>query len=165
MNHGSRISLLEAEPDLAALMSAEERAAARAVSVPVRRIARGPVELQPLLTEADAFGALILDGILFSHHRIGDHTALRLLGPGDLVALAGPGRATILSAAAVSAAAPTAVALLGSELLLAARRWPRFMAGFHVRMAEQSDRVVAQLTICQFSRVDQRLLAMMWPPT
>jgi Crp-like helix-turn-helix domain len=36
------------------------------------------------------------------------------------------------------------------------------LAGLHVRVAEQFDRLEAQLVICQLPRVDQRLLAMMW---
>lgn len=161
-NHGSRISLLEAEPDLAGFMTAEEQAAARKVSVPVMAMPRGPLDLDSVLQSANAFGALVLDGMLFSHHGIGDHTALRLLGPGDLLARPGTWRSTILPATALSAAAPTTVALLGTELLLAAHRWPRIVAALYVRISEQSDRVAAQLAICQLPRVDQRLLGVLW---
>jgi CRP-like cAMP-binding protein len=115
-----------------------------------------------LLGHDNVFGALVLDGMVFSHHRVGDHTALRLLGPGDLLAVPGAASSTIVPQSALSAPAQVMLALLGTEVLLAARRWPRLVAGFHVRIAEQSDRVAAQLTICQFPRVDQRLLAMMW---
>jgi CRP-like cAMP-binding protein len=161
-NPASRISLLEAEPDLARFMSVEEQQEAAHVSVPVVRLSRGRVDLAHLLGEAHAFGALLLDGLLFSHHRVAEHTALRLLGPGDVLPLPGDWRSTILTDTRVSAGAATTLALYGNELLLAARRWPRIVAGFHVRLAEQSERLAAQLTICQFPRVDQRLLAVMW---
>ncbi len=42
------------------------------------------------------------------------------------------------------------------------RRWPGLLAGLHVHVAEQSERLAAQLVICQLPRVDQRLLAIMW---
>jgi hypothetical protein len=59
-------------------------------------------------------------------------------------------------------AAPARLALLGSEFLVATRRWPRISIGLHLRMADQADRLAAQLVVCQLPRVDQRLLAMMW---
>jgi CRP/FNR family transcriptional regulator, cyclic AMP receptor protein len=161
-NPGARISLLDVEPDLARFMSADEQAEAATVSLPVTRLPRGAVDLEALLGRNGVFGALVLDGMLFSHHRVGEQTALRLLGPGDLLAVPGAGASTMLPQSVLSATAPVTMALFGTEVLLAARRWPRIVAGFHVRIAEQSDRVAAQLTICQFPRVDQRLLAMMW---
>jgi CRP-like cAMP-binding protein len=161
-NPSARISLLEVEPDLARFMSAEERVAAAMLSVPVIQVPRGAVDLDALLGGNNVFGALVLDGMVFSHHRVSDHTALRLLGPGDLLAVPGAAASTIVPQSTLSAPAPVMLALLGTEVLLAARRWPRLVAGLHVRIAEQTDRVAAQLTICQFPRVDQRLLAMMW---
>lgn len=160
-NPGSRIALLEAEPELARFMTPEEREAAAKSSVPITRIPRGPVELPDLLDTAGAFGALVLDGMLFGHHRVGEHAALRLLGPGDLLALPGSW-SSVLPETTLSVAAPATLALFGTELLLAARRWPRIVAGFHVRVVEQAERVAAQLVICQLPRVDQRLLAIMW---
>jgi Crp-like helix-turn-helix domain len=41
-------------------------------------------------------------------------------------------------------------------------RWPRLLAGLHVRAAEQIERVAVQLAICQLSRVEDRLLALLW---
>lgn len=159
---GVRIPLLEAEPELARFMSAEEQEAAAKVSVPVARIARGAVDIAGLLDEAQAFGGFLLEGMLFSHHRVGEQTALRLLGPGDVIALPGEWGLTVQREPALTAAAPTTIALFGDELLLAARRWPRMVAGLHVRIADQLQRVATQLTICQLPRVDQRLLAIMW---
>jgi len=42
---------------------------------------------------------------------------------------------------------PTQLALLGDEVLSAARRWPRLMAGLHARIVEQSERLAIQLVI------------------
>ena len=116
---GVRIPLLEAEPELARFMSAEEQEAAAKVSVPVARIARGAVDIAGLLDEAQAFGGFLLEGMLFSHHRVGEQTALRLLGPGDVIALPGEWGLTVQREPALTAAAPTTIALFGDELLLA----------------------------------------------
>jgi hypothetical protein len=52
--------------------------------------------------------------------------------------------------------------MVGNDMLVAARRWPRIVAGLHVLAAEQGERLGTQLAICQLPRVDQRLLALMW---
>ena len=159
---GSRISLLEADPDLARFLPADEQHAAAQVTVPIIAVRRGDLDLHAVLENAHAFGALVIEGMLFGRHRAGDRTALRLLGRGDLLALPGAWRSAILPDSTLSAAASTKLAVLGTEVLRAVGRWPRLMAGLYVRVAEQSDRVAAQLTICQIPRVDERLLAMMW---
>ena len=158
----SRIALLAAEPEIARFMTEEERAGAERLSVPVRTIPRGPVDLAAVLGNARAFGAIILEGMLFTHPRVGDQIALRLLGPGDALSLPGTWRSSLLQEDSVNAAVRTRLALLGNDVLVAARRWPHLVAGLHVRLAEQTDRLAAQLAICQLPRVEQRLLAVMW---
>lgn len=56
----------------------------------------------------------------------------------------------------------TRLGLLGRELLFAASRWPALVAALQQRLAQQADRLTAQLVICQLPRVDQRLLALLW---
>jgi CRP-like cAMP-binding protein len=46
--------------------------------------------------------------------------------------------------------------------LAALDRWPRLMMGFCARPAQQVDRLAAQLVVCQLSRVEDRVLALMW---
>jgi len=126
--------------------------------VPVATVLKGEFAL---LDEGNPFAALVLEGMLFQRLRVGDQVALRLLGPGDILS-GGTLRSTLLTQVECSAAARTQLALLGSEVLIAARRWPRLMAGLNVRIGEQSERLAVQLVICQLPRVEQRLLALMW---
>jgi CRP-like cAMP-binding protein len=156
------IRLLDVEPDLARFLNDGERAAAAALVVPVRRLGRGPVEIESTLEEASAFGGIILSGMLLQSVRVGEQPALRLLGPGDVISLSSGGRSLLVSEAACSAPAPTDLALLGNEVLLAARRFPHLTSGLAVRIAEQSERLSTQLAICQLPRVDQRVLAVLW---
>jgi CRP-like cAMP-binding protein len=94
--------------------------------------------------------------------RLGSHAGLRLLGPGDVVTLTHAPRSIIVTETACRALAPTRLALLEREMLLAVRRWPQIAAGLHAHLAEQSERLMTQLMICQLPRVDDRLLALMW---
>jgi CRP-like cAMP-binding protein len=114
------------------------------------------------LEPAGAFAALVLEGMLLENLRLGERTAARLLGPGDVVSAPGASDLTALSDSSIQAAAPTRLAMLGNELLAGVRRWPQLMAGLHVRSAQQAERLAAQLVICQMPRVEDRLMALLW---
>jgi CRP/FNR family cyclic AMP-dependent transcriptional regulator len=154
--------LLDAEPDIGRFLSDEERREAAGLVVPVVRVPRGDLDVDEILAEGGAFGALILEGMLLNNLRVGDQPALRLLGPGDLITLSAVERSLLMRSAGCRAATSTKLALLGNATLLGARRWPRLVAGLFVQMSEQADRLTTQLAICQLPRVDQRLLAVMW---
>jgi len=157
----SHVQLLDVEPDFGAFLTDEERDVVRTLAVPVHRIATGPLEIDELLEETDAFAALVLNGMFIRSLAVGDRSALTLLGPGDLMTLSGTSRTQLLSARH-EARADAEVALLDDHVLVAARRFPRLMAGLAVRMGEQHDRLSAQLVICQMPRVEDRIVALMW---
>jgi len=156
----SNVRLLEVEPEIGRFLTSEERVAvSRLVSVPVATVLRGEFTL---LGEGESFAALVLEGMLLQRLRVADQVALRLLGPGDILAVGGTLRSPLLTQAECRAAARTQLALLGDAVLSAARRWPRLMAGLHARIGEQSERLAIQLVICQIPRVQERLLALLW---
>jgi hypothetical protein len=158
----STVSLLEVEPDIARFLTTAELDTVQRVAIPVSVVQKGPLDVTAVLQDANAFGAVVLDGMLLQRLRVGEQVALRLLGPGDTLSLSVGSRSILLSEFGCRAAARTILALLGNEVLAASHRWPRIVAGLHVRMAEQADRLATQLAICQLPRVDQRLLALMW---
>jgi CRP-like cAMP-binding protein len=156
------VRLFEVDPDLGGFLTAEDRADAHRVSLPVVSVAKGDTEISVLLHSMNAFGAFLLDGMLLQRLGLSDQLAVRLLGPGDLIAALGSSHPMVLSESQCHPAVPTRLALLGNEMLIAAHRWPRLVAALHVRMGQQAERLAAQLAICQLPRVDQRLLALMW---
>lgn len=162
MTSAANVLLLDVDPDLGRFLSADEREQAQQLVVPVTTVPRGRLELDALLEQHAAFGALILEGVLLREMQVGEHVALRLLGPGDIISRAGAPRSMLLGDPDCRVAADMRLALLGNEVLIASHRCPRLVAGLHVRTAEQCERLAAQLAICQLSRVDQRLLALMW---
>ncbi len=156
------IPLLAADPELERLLRPEDRLLAEQVTLPVHEIAIGAVSLAALLRGPGAFAALVLDGILLQTVRLGDHTGLRLIGPGDLLALREAVPTALIAGASLRATVPTTLAVFGDEFLFAARHIPKLMAGFHDRSSDQSDRMLTQMLICQLPRVDDRLLAILW---
>jgi CRP/FNR family transcriptional regulator, cyclic AMP receptor protein len=155
------VCLLAVEPEVGRFLTADERVAAEELSLPVREVGRGPLDIDSVLSDANAFAAFVLEGLLLHRLQIGEQSALRLLGPGDVVSLSANGP-SLLAESRYTSAAPTRLAMCGNEVLVAAHRWPRIVAGLHVLAAEQNGRLEMQLGICQLPRVEDRLLAVMW---
>jgi CRP/FNR family cyclic AMP-dependent transcriptional regulator len=158
---GSRVRLLEIEPDLGRFLTAEERAEAQRVTIPVLTAGPGRFDPESRLREAGAFGAVIVDGMLMHRLVLADHPALRLLGPGDILSRQGVSGGAI-SQSTYRTPAELRLALLDDRVLATAQHFPRLFAGLHVRMAEQHQRLAAQLVICQLPRVEDRILGMLW---
>ncbi|HYB29700.1 MAG TPA: hypothetical protein VEF89_24035 [Solirubrobacteraceae bacterium] len=110
--------------------------ARRLGALPVRTVTKGLVDLAVVLSELNAFAALVLGGVLVPRIRIDDRPALRLLGPGDLFLLGAEPRTLLLAESERTACAGTKLALLEDRILIAARRWPRRMAGLLKHLAE-----------------------------
>jgi len=156
----STIPLLELEPDLAGMLTAEQRSVAAGFRLPLATVTKDS-DLTALIVGSRAFGALVLDGLLLQTIHIGTRPALRLIGPGALVPL---NRAADWMPLARSRLLPTdcvGIALLGRPFLVAAHRWPQVVVCLHGRMLEHSARLATQLAICQLPRVQDRVLAML----
>lgn len=159
---GPRIRLLEAEPDLGRFLTSEEMSEARRVTMPVLTMGRGVVDVESRLRAAGAFGAVIVEGVLMHRLVFGDHPALRLLGPGDVLSREGDAGPGPVSHSVYRAPGQLRIALFDDHMLAACQHFPRLFAGLHVRMGEQHQRLAAQLVICQLPRVEDRILGLLW---
>ena len=81
------LHLLQADPELGALLTPERRAEAeRELLVRTHRIGVGPWDVTRLSSaSADHVGLLVLDGVLSRELVVADQVSAELLGPGDLV--------------------------------------------------------------------------------
>ena len=161
MSPSSSVSLLDIEPDLAEVLSDEQRAEAQRFRLPTAAVDKGG-DVAGLLEESAAFGAMVLEGMLVQALQISEDPTLRLLGPGSLVPLAHPPQSMPVLSARLLVPIPTRLVLLDDQLLIAARRWPWIVSGLYARMLEHSERLATQLAICQLPRVEDRLMALMW---
>jgi hypothetical protein len=155
------VRLLAAAPDLADFLTPDERAEAERIALPKVELS-GPVNLSDLLEKANAFAALVVDGMLLRELRIGEQPSLRIFGPGELVATGVVPSSMLLARSEIRAVEPTHLAMLGIEFLAGAHRWPRLVAGLQARMADGAERLAVQMAICQQPRVQDRILAMLW---
>jgi CRP/FNR family cyclic AMP-dependent transcriptional regulator len=157
----STVKLLSVIPELADFLRPEEREHAEQVGLPVVQL-RGPVDIAKLLERANAFAALVTDGMLLRQMRIGEQPTLRLIGPGEIVTVGtAPGSGLVVQSD-WRAVDGTRLAVLGIEFLASSHRWPRLVAGLQARTADGTERLATQLAICQLPRVQDRLLAMLW---
>ncbi|HYB26384.1 MAG TPA: hypothetical protein VEF89_07215 [Solirubrobacteraceae bacterium] len=161
MSRSLSVSLLDIQPDLADVLSEEQRIEARRFLLPVEDVDKG-ADVARLLEESGAFGAIVLDGMLIEALQIGEAPTLRLIGPGSFVPPADAAPSMPVLGARLFVPVPTRLVLLGDELLIAARRWPWIVSGLHGRMLEHSEDLATQLAICQLPRVEDRLMALMW---
>ncbi len=131
------------------------------ISVPVVNVGDGSSSLSELLERFGAFAAIVVDGLVLHDLAIGGEPGLRMLGPGEVIGVPGQ-RPAVLERSNYRATPSTELALLGNEFLNAAQREPRLVVGLQVAGAEQTERLAAQLVICQMPRVADRVLTMLW---
>jgi CRP/FNR family cyclic AMP-dependent transcriptional regulator len=161
VGRSSSVSVLEIEPDLAGVLSDEQRAEVQRFLLPVAVADKGG-DVAGLLEQSGAFGAIVLEGMLIQAMQIAEDPTLRLIGPGSFVPPPQPPRSMPVVGAGLFVPVPTRLVLLGDQLLIAARRWPQIVSSLHARMLEHSERLATQLAICQLPRVEDRIMALMW---
>jgi CRP-like cAMP-binding protein len=161
------VYLLEADPDLARgldprrVREVSQRLIARSLDIP-----RGPWTPRRVLSGGSApIGLLVLEGLLVREATVGDHPSAELLGPGDVLrAWAGADEADVLLPRRVewTALSHARVAVLDHALAVRAAQWPEIFACFVERAARRAERLVLMQAIGHLTRVDDRLLALLW---
>jgi CRP/FNR family cyclic AMP-dependent transcriptional regulator len=157
-----RLSLARAAPDLGAALPADRQFVLDQVSIPVVNIGEDSTSVSELLQRFGAFAAIVVEGLVLHDLAIGAEPGVRILGPGDLIAVPAEPGPTLLERSTYRATPATQLALLGNDFLNAARHEPRLLAGVQAVAAVQTERLSAQLVICQMPRVADRVLTMLW---
>ena len=168
MNEGGSgsIRLLEADPELARgldprrVREVSQRLFARSVT-----IGRGPWNPGRTLSEGTLpIGLLVFDGLLVREATVGDHPSAELLGPGDLLRAWEDSDAEVLLPRSVRWSALTSahVAVIDHALAVRAAQWPEIFASLVERAARRAERLVVMQAIGHLTRVDDRLLALLW---
>lgn len=136
--------------------------ARRAVRLPRLDVPRGPWAPAPADWAPPTLGAMVVDGMLACHVRIRGRASTELIGPGDVFSPWRPPATSATGDMTWTSWARTTLAVLDETFLAAGRRWPGLLAVSHVRLAERLDRMMLRTAALQLSRVEERLLAVMW---
>jgi CRP/FNR family transcriptional regulator, cyclic AMP receptor protein len=158
--------LLEADPDLGALLTPERRAEAEdALVVRVLRLPVGSWDVSGLArNSAGHLGMLLLDGVIGRDVVVADNVSAELVGPGDVIRpwQAPGGEALLPVEVEWSVLSPVRLAVLDRSFAIRCARWPEVTASLFERLGERSLRLATHQAISQLTRVDRRLLALLW---
>jgi CRP/FNR family transcriptional regulator, cyclic AMP receptor protein len=166
MPDARRAPLLELDPDLGQLLTAERRAeAARSLVVSVRVLNDGGRDLATMVRSSPSdIGLLVLDGVVARDVAVGHTVSTELLGAGDVIrpwTIEEP--ATLLeSRVAWSVLSEVSVALLGRRLGVQLCSYPELYAALIDRLSQRSARLATTQAISQMTRVDRRVVALFW---
>lgn len=158
------LALLDADPELGSGLEADELARARqSVVAPSIILSAGPwVPADVAAQGDDAFGLLLVDGLITREVRIGGRRAAQLLGPGDVLELMAPADGLLPTTVEWRAEHSAILAALDQRFLTATRRWPTLGLALHQRLAAQTTRLSVHAAIAQLGRVELRVLALLW---
>jgi CRP/FNR family transcriptional regulator, cyclic AMP receptor protein len=163
---GGSVQLLNVDPELARELDprrareAAQRLYARVIDIPRGRWSGSP----GLLEGIKPIGLLILEGVLMREATVGDHPSAELLGPGDLLRAWHDADSEELLPRTIewSALTATRVAIIDHAFAVRAAQWPEVFAGLIDRAARRAERLVVMQAIAHLTRVDDRLLALLW---
>jgi CRP/FNR family transcriptional regulator, cyclic AMP receptor protein len=163
---GGSVQLLNVDPELARELDPRRaREAAQRLYARVIDIPRGRWTPMPgLLEGVRPIGLLIVEGVLVREATVGDHPSAELLGPGDLLRAWDDADHEELLPRTIewSALTATRVAVIDHAFAVRAAQWPEVFAGLVDRAARRAERLVVMQAIAHLTRVDDRLLALLW---
>jgi hypothetical protein len=163
---GTGRSLLELDPELGQLLTAERREAAQyELRVRLSTFPVGEWDGERL-TDADPLhlGLLIAEGVLAREVVLGDTVSTELLGPGDILRpwhIAGPPELLAVSIR-WNVLSTVRLGLIDRRMTVALGRFPEIGAVIVDRLSERAQRLAVTQAISQLNRVDRRLLALFW---
>jgi CRP/FNR family cyclic AMP-dependent transcriptional regulator len=160
------VQLLNLDPDLARELDprrareAAQRLYARAIDIPRGRWLPGPATFEG----GRPIGLLVVDGLLAREATVEDHPSTELLGPGDVLRAWDDPEVEELLPRTIdwSALAPTRIAIIDHAFAVRAAQWPEVFASLLDRAARRAERLVVMQAIAHLTRVDDRLLALLW---
>jgi CRP/FNR family transcriptional regulator, cyclic AMP receptor protein len=163
---GGSVQLLDVDPELARGLDqrrareAAPRLYARVIDIPRGRWYPSAALLQGTLP----IGLLILEGVLVREATVGDHPSAELLGPGDLLRAWEDVDTEELLPRTIdwSALTATRMAVIDHAFAVRAAQWPEVFAALIDRAARRAERLVVLQAIAHLTRVDDRLLALLW---
>jgi CRP/FNR family transcriptional regulator, cyclic AMP receptor protein len=160
------VQLLQADPDLArGLDQTRAREAGQRLYARTVDLARGRWDTDEMLAGGSRpIGLIVLDGLLVREATVGDHPSAELLGPGDLLRSWEDADHEVLLPRAVewSALTPVRLAVIDHAFAVRAAQWPEIFASLIERASRRAERLVVLQAIAHLTRVDDRLLALLW---
>lgn len=159
-----RLTLLDALPGVAEAVDSEAHdVLRRALLRRTLHLEEGPWDARSVTSAAnDAFGVVVLDGVLLRDSSLGGRHHTEIFGPGDVMTPWTEATSLVPLQVAWRAVAPSSLGILDSVFLTASRRWPELGAVLTERHGETCARLGVHMSICQLPRVADRVSYMLW---
>jgi CRP-like cAMP-binding protein len=164
---GGPSSLLALEGDLGEALSANERAAAAQVLVPISTARPGPWKPpSKVAADSSALGFLVIEGLLMRRVIIADTRCTELLGKGDVLrpwSMDSADMSSVPVEADWRVVGPTArFAVLDQHVTRQLGNWPQITAELFDRTIRRARWLSFQLAVCHTKQVRTRLLMILW---
>jgi CRP/FNR family transcriptional regulator, cyclic AMP receptor protein len=159
---GPRVRLRELDPDFLRSVDEDERQPAGDLVLPAIDLEEGPFVPHLLLSEHDAYCGVVTSGMVNRWMNLNDHAALRVLGPGAIISAVESPASDLITSSEWVAMGRVRLAVVGPQFTRAASRWPELQSNLILRFSDQNEQLATQLVLCQLSRVEDRLLGMLW---
>lgn len=157
-----QVRLSDVDPDFLRFVPEGERKQAADIALPAVELAPGEFAPAKVLAAAEGACGVVLSGMINREIHLGNHVAMRVLGPGAVIPDDGDVSPEVITASGWTAATPVQLALLSTQFFRACARWPALQRNLITRFTEQNEQLAAQLALCQLPRVEDRLLSMLW---
>jgi CRP-like cAMP-binding protein len=158
-----RVSLRELCLELGAGSLEDPAAQRREIAVAAVRVDVGPMPAATIAAGRGAVdGALVVRGLVLADTCLAGRTATQLVGPGDVLPLAPDAGATLPGTMAFRVAEVATLVPLDERFMALARQWPAIGGLLMRAAARQLVRGATHQAISQLSRIELRLLAIMW---
>src|SRR3954454_22144578 len=110
------------------------------------------------------YGGLVFEGLIVRELALGASVSAELLGAGDVLVPYDADQAVpfVPSEMGWTVLEPLRVAWLDAPFAVAARRWPQLAIALLQRAQRRADRLAVTQAIAQITRVDDRVLALLW---
>lgn len=160
---GRSVLVLQEDPDLVEGLPAEEcERATRLLRAVVLELPTGV--WVPPAPEPDAFGMLVLEGLLLRLVTLGKAVSLEPIGAGNVIR---PGElsgqlALLPYSVSWEAIEPVRLAVLGREATTVIGHWPELAVAFSSRIMARVRSQALFMAAANFTRVEGRLLAAFW---
>jgi hypothetical protein len=159
------VRILTQDPDLARGLDPAEAALATRQTVGIlEQIPPGTWQPSAASVGEAPYGGLVLSGLLVRELSAGTGTTAELLGAGEVILPRDAGELApyVAPQAEWLALESTHIAWLGPQFGLALRRWPELGAALLERSQGRADRLALSQAISQLTRVDDRVLILLW---
>lgn len=160
------ISIVDADPDLADLLTPRERERARREALAqVKRLTPGDWDSRAaLVPDVHHRGFLIIDGLISRRVQVLGRTCVELLGTADVLRpwRWDPDGSHVQAEVAWAVLEPTQMAVLDHGLVARMNRWPELGVELFARGTRRAHSLAVALAIAHHQRVADRLLLTLW---